>query len=130
VFNRFFFMREVAFGADGDFNEERFRDTVNAGLANSLGNLVNRSLNLLKKNCDGRAPADASDVPASHPLRVAVDAAVPAVAAAYEDLAFHEAIQSAMGVCVRCAHVSSPLLAAPLISSRHACDCIILPGAC
>jgi len=47
---RFYFLRTLDFGRDGDFAETRFVDTVNADLANSLGNLLNRSLNLLYKN--------------------------------------------------------------------------------
>ncbi len=54
---------------DGDFSEQRFRDTVNAALANSVGNLANRALNLVFKNCGGALPAAAADVPAAHPLR-------------------------------------------------------------
>jgi len=61
---------------DGDFSEQRFRDTVNAALANSVGNLANRALNLVFKNCGGALPAAAADVPTAHPLRAA--AAAPA----------------------------------------------------
>lgn len=42
---------------DGDFSEARFRDTVNAALANNIGNMMNRSLNLLKKNCASQVGA-------------------------------------------------------------------------
>ena len=61
-------------GQDGDFSEQRFRDTVNAALANSVGNLANRALNLVFKNCGGALPAAAADVPAAHPLRAAAAA--------------------------------------------------------
>ena len=61
---------------DGDFQEERFRNIVNAYLANTLGNLVNRCLGLLKKNCDSTFPADAASLDASHPLRLAAAAEV------------------------------------------------------
>jgi methionyl-tRNA synthetase len=54
---------------DGDFSEERFRNIVNANLANDIGNLLNRTLNLLKKNCGGEIPADSATVPLDHPLR-------------------------------------------------------------
>lgn len=54
---------------DGDFSEERFRNIVNANLANDVGNLLNRTLNLLKKNCGGALPLAAADIPADHPLR-------------------------------------------------------------
>jgi methionyl-tRNA synthetase len=53
---RYFFLREIAFGKDGDFSEKRFVETVNADLANSLGNLLNRSLNMTHKYCGGKVP--------------------------------------------------------------------------
>ncbi|KAK9856863.1 hypothetical protein WJX84_009314 [Apatococcus fuscideae] len=98
---RFFFLKEVIFGQDGDFQEERFRNIVNAYLANTLGNLVNRCLGLLKKNCDSTFPADAASLDASHPLRLAAAAEVAKVAAAYEACALHEAADGAMAVAVR-----------------------------
>eukprot|EP00775_Hariotina_reticulata_P003562 gene3562-3830_t len=57
---RLFFMKEVAFGQDGNFSEQAFRDTVNATLANSVGNMLNRTLGLLRKNCDGKLPCSAT----------------------------------------------------------------------
>ena len=54
---------------DGDFSEKRFRNIVNAALANDIGNLLNRTLNLLKKNCGGAMPANSSDVPDASPVR-------------------------------------------------------------
>lgn len=59
---RFYFLKAVDFGRDGDFSEQRFVDIVNADLANSLGNLLNRSLNLLKKNCSGALPFSSSEI--------------------------------------------------------------------
>ena len=66
---RYYFAREVEFGRDGDFAEERFRAIVNADLANTFGNLLNRTLGLLKKNCCGVLPSDAASIPPDHPLR-------------------------------------------------------------
>ena len=54
---------------DGDFSEKRFRDIVNAALANDIGNLLNRTLNLLKKNCGSTMPADCSCIPDNSPVR-------------------------------------------------------------
>ncbi len=42
---------------------------MNAALANDIGNLLNRTLGLLAKNCDGALPVGAADIPADHPLR-------------------------------------------------------------
>ena len=70
---RYYFAKEVEFGRDGDFSEEHFRNIVNANLANSVGNLLNRTLGLLKKFCGGLVPGDASSLEAGHPLRSVVD---------------------------------------------------------
>ncbi|KAK3150826.1 hypothetical protein QOZ80_3AG0238300 [Eleusine coracana subsp. coracana] len=55
---RYFFLREVEFGNDGDYSEERFINIVNAHLANTIGNLLNRTLGLLKKNCNSMLAFD------------------------------------------------------------------------
>lgn len=54
---------------DGDFSESRFRDIVNAYLANSVGNLLNRTQGLLRKNCNGTLPVASSTISAENPLR-------------------------------------------------------------
>jgi methionyl-tRNA synthetase len=93
---RYYFMREVPFGQDGDFSEERFRNIVNANLANDVGNLLNRTLNLLKKNCDSQLPYSPADLPEDHVLRRAVLAQVPLVSQHYQGMRFHEACTAAL----------------------------------
>jgi methionyl-tRNA synthetase len=53
---RYYFLKEIEFGRDGDFNEERFVSILNADLANSLGNLLNRSLGMAVKYCQQSVP--------------------------------------------------------------------------
>ena len=53
---RYFFMREVPFGQDGNYSHEAIVNRTNADLANDLGNLAQRSLSMIAKNCDGRMP--------------------------------------------------------------------------
>ncbi|MBL6786696.1 MAG: methionine--tRNA ligase [PS1 clade bacterium] len=53
---RYFFLREVPFGRDGSFSDEAIVNRVNADLANDLGNLAQRSLSMIAKNCEGRIP--------------------------------------------------------------------------
>jgi methionyl-tRNA synthetase len=54
---RYFLLREVSFGSDGSYSEEAIVTRVNAELANSFGNLAQRTLSQIFKNCDGYLPA-------------------------------------------------------------------------
>ena len=53
---RYFLLREVPFGQDGNYSREAIVQRINADLANDLGNLAQRSLSMIAKNCDGRVP--------------------------------------------------------------------------
>ena len=53
---RYFFLREVTFGSDGNYTHEAIVNRTNADLANDLGNLAQRSLSMIAKNCGGRLP--------------------------------------------------------------------------
>jgi methionyl-tRNA synthetase len=53
---RYFFLREVVFGQDGNYNHEAIVNRINADLANDLGNLAQRSLSMIAKNCEGKIP--------------------------------------------------------------------------
>ncbi|MCB1497111.1 MAG: methionine--tRNA ligase [Bauldia sp.] len=53
---RYFFLREVPFGQDGNYSHEAIVQRINSDLANDLGNLAQRSLSMIAKNCDGRLP--------------------------------------------------------------------------
>lgn len=53
---RYFFIREVPFGNDGDFSESALAGRLNSDLANSYGNLVQRVLSFIAKSCEGILP--------------------------------------------------------------------------
>lgn len=98
---RYYFMREVSFGQDGDFSEERFRNIVNANLANDVGNLLNRTLNLLRKNCGEALPVGVAALPEDNPLRSIAAEKAPLVADAFSRLRFNEACEAALSVSSR-----------------------------
>ena len=54
---RYFFMREVPYGQDGSYSHEVIVARMNADLANDLGNLAQRSLSMINKNCNAVVPA-------------------------------------------------------------------------
>lgn len=53
---RYFLMREVPFGNDGNFSRVSLIERINSELANNFGNLAQRTLTLIQKNCDGKVP--------------------------------------------------------------------------
>ena len=54
---RYFLMREVPYGQDGSYSHESIIARMNAELANDLGNLAQRSLSMVNKNCGAKVPA-------------------------------------------------------------------------
>jgi len=53
---RYFLLREIPFGQDGNFSEEALKERLNNELANGLGNLVNRTVVMIEKYCSGKIP--------------------------------------------------------------------------
>jgi hypothetical protein len=53
---RYFLLREIPFGQDGNYSHEAIVNRTNADLANDLGNLAQRSLSMIAKNCGGKVP--------------------------------------------------------------------------
>jgi methionyl-tRNA synthetase len=86
---RYFFLREVPFGQDGNYSHEAIVNRINADLANDLGNLAQRSLSMIHRNCDGAIPAP-GDISAADEAILASAAALPERArAAMQDFALH-----------------------------------------
>ena len=86
---RYFFLREVPFGQDGNYSHEAIVARINADLANDLGNLAQRSLSMVAKNLAGVVPAPGPLTPADTALLDAARALPGKARAAMADLALH-----------------------------------------
>ncbi|RWO57912.1 methionine--tRNA ligase [Mesorhizobium sp.] len=95
---RYFFLREVPFGQDGSYSHDAIVNRTNADLANGLGNLAQRSLSMIAKNCGGMVPKRSELAEAD---RAILDQAVEALAAARKAMAeqaIHLALAAIFGV--------------------------------
>jgi methionyl-tRNA synthetase len=95
---RYYCMREIPFGEDGDFSEKALISRHNSELADSLGNLVNRVIVLTEKNFEG-------SVPQSHgegKLNKLVLNACKAVEGSISELQFHNALNDIFYVISEC----------------------------
>ena len=84
---RYFLLREVSFGQDGSYSDEAIVTRVNADLANGLGNLAQRCLSMIAKQCGGEVPVgDGAAGPG-------IGALVPRIGEAMAALALHRALE-------------------------------------
>lgn len=86
---RYFFLREVPFGQDGNYSHEAIVNRINADLANDLGNLAQRSLSMIAKNLNGVMPAFAQPEASDRELLEQAYGLVDKARAAMNDLALH-----------------------------------------
>ncbi len=90
---RYFFMREVPFGQDGNYSHEAIVNRINADLANDLGNLAQRSLSMIFKNCDAQLPAPGAFSPEDKALMDSADGLLAEVRVHHESQQLHKAIE-------------------------------------
>jgi methionyl-tRNA synthetase len=91
---RYFFMREVPFGQDGNYSHEAIVNRVNADLANDLGNLAQRSLSMIAKNCEGKMPSPGALITEDKEILAAADALLPQCREHHEVQALHKSLDA------------------------------------
>src|SRR3546814_1158894 len=91
---RYYLLREVSFGQDGSYSAEAIVRTANADLANSFGNLAQRSLSMIFKNLDGKLSVDYQVAPEDEALLADIlDMARVRLPREFEQLAFSAGIE-------------------------------------
>jgi len=91
---RYFFLREVPFGQDGNYSHEAIVNRINADLANDLGNLAQRSLSMIAKNCGGVVPKHGDFSAADLEILAAADAIHGEARAAHETHSINKALDA------------------------------------
>jgi methionyl-tRNA synthetase len=95
---RFFCLREVSFGQDGNYNHEAIVARINADLANNLGNLAQRSLTMVARNFAGALPAPGELTQADQALLAEADAMIGKAREAMKTQALHQVLNAVWAV--------------------------------
>lgn len=91
---RYFLLREISFGQDGSYSHEAIVTRMNADLSNELGNLAQRSLSMVAKNCDGQVPTPGEFTDADTALLAQADALLEKVRAEFDAQAIHLGLET------------------------------------
>lgn len=91
---RFYLFREIPFGQDGSYSDEAMVNRINADLANDLGNLAQRSLSMINKNCDGKVPQPGAFSEADQEILAAVDGLLEKARVDMDNQAIHQMLAS------------------------------------
>jgi methionyl-tRNA synthetase len=91
---RYFLLREVPFGQDGNYSEEAIITRINTDLANELGNLAQRSLSMVAKNLGGVVPEPGDFTAADTELLKTAHGLLERVRASFDGQAMHLALEA------------------------------------
>jgi len=95
---RYFLLREIPFGQDGNFSFDALVQRYNGDLANGYGNLVSRVVNMVHKYFGGVVPETGAATPAEASLRASAESTMAAFGPAFDDLDFFDALKSVWGL--------------------------------
>jgi len=97
---RWYLLRDIPFGEDGDFQQQRFIDLVNNDLANTIGNLLNRTSSMARRWFDGGVPPVSSVPGSEHPLARASENARLEVTSGFDSLDFRRAAEAILQLAI------------------------------
>lgn len=100
---RYFLLREVPFGSDGDFSRRAITQRKNSELANDYGNLCQRVLSMIAKNCDAKVPAPGAFTEDDDALTAKAAGLIAEVRATMDNQAFNDALEQ-IWVVIRAAN--------------------------
>jgi len=95
---RYFLLREVPFGNDGDFAHRAMVNRMNGELANDYGNLAQRVLSMIAKNCDGKVPEPGTFSADDEAMLGAARELLATLRETTDVQAFHEALEAIWAV--------------------------------
>jgi methionyl-tRNA synthetase len=95
---RYFFLREVPFGQDGNYNHEAIVARINADLANDLGNLAQRSLSMIGKQLGGVVPEPAAFSDSDKAILAQADGMLALAREAMKTQQIHQALNAVFAV--------------------------------
>ena len=98
---RYFLLREISFGQDGSYSTEAIVNRANSELANSFGNLAQRSLSMIFKNLGGVIPAS-GEAAEDKTLLALVDEACAALEREFDRFSFSTGLEAWMGAVFAC----------------------------
>jgi len=98
---RYYLLREIAFGLDGNYTDEAFALRFNGDLANDLGNLVSRSLTMLEKYFEGAVPQPGSQGDLENQMAAIAKAYAAKARMTMDQLEFHTTLSSAWDLIKR-----------------------------
>ena len=97
---RWYLLRDIQFGDDGDFQQQRFVDLVNNDLANTIGNLLNRTSSMARKWFEDGVPPHNAAVGPEHPLAIEAAGAVKTVCDGMDGFGFKASAEAILQLAI------------------------------
>jgi methionyl-tRNA synthetase len=97
---RWYLLRDIPFGEDGDFQQQRFQDLVNNDLANTIGNLLNRTSSMARKWFGGAVPPAGAALDSDHDLARRCQATLQIHGEAFERFDFRTAAEAVLQLAI------------------------------